>query len=310
MASRSLGDTLGNIISKSYEILNKVKPDALLVLGDTNSSLSILSAKRLKIPIFHMEAGNRCFDQNVPEEINRKIADHLADINLTYTENSRRYLLSEGFRKDHVFCAGSPLNEVLSHFSSSIEKSKILKQLNFMPKDYIIASIHREENLDIKDNFEQIIKALNSISKHYNKPILFSTHPRTRNKLNSININSNNIQFLNPLGFFDYVNLQSNAFVTLSDSGTISEESAMMNFPAVSVRTSTERPEAIDCGVISIGNINSESLLQTTEITVKLFNKNTQELPAEYKSKIVSQRVVKIIQGYTPIINRETWRKE
>ena len=246
VVGQDLGETMGNILSKSYEVLNKIKPDALLVLGDTNSSLSVLPAKRLKIPIFHMESGNRCFDQNVPEEINRKVADHLADINLTYTENSRRYLLTEGFRKDHVFCTGSPLNEVLSYFSASIEKSKILKQLNLTPRGYIVASIHREENLDIEDNFQQIINALNSISKNYNKPILFSTHPRTRNKLNSTKINSDSIQFLKPLGFFDYVKLQTNAFVTLSDSGTISEESAMMNFPAVSVRTSTERPEAID----------------------------------------------------------------
>jgi len=309
VVGQDLGETMGNILSKSYEVLNKIKPDALLVLGDTNSSLSVLPAKRLKIPIFHMESGNRCFDQNVPEEINRKVADHLADINLTYTENSRRYLLTEGFRKDHVFCTGSPLNEVLSYFSASIEKSKILKQLNLTPKGYIVASIHREENLDIEDNFQQIINALNSISKNYNKPILFSTHPRTRNKLNSTKINSDSIQFLKPLGFFDYVKLQTNAFVTLSDSGTISEESAMMNFPAVSVRTSTERPEAIDSGVITIGNIDSDSLLQATEIATKLFDSNTQELPTEYKSLNVSEKVVKIIQGYTPIVNREIWKK-
>jgi UDP-N-acetylglucosamine 2-epimerase len=309
VASQNLGDTLGNIISKSYQVLYNIKPDALLVLGDTNSSLSVLPAKRLKIPIFHMEAGNRCFDQNVPEEINRKIADHLADINLTYTENSRRYLISEGFRKDHVFCTGSPLNEVLSHLSAFIGKSKILKQLNLTPKEYIVASIHREENLDIENNFKQIINALNAISKHYAKPILFSTHPRTRNKLKSTKINSDHIDFLKPLGFFDYVKLQSNAFVTLSDSGTISEESAMMNFPAVSVRTSTERPEAVDSGVITIGNINTDSLLQATEIATKLFDSNTQELPTEYKSLNVSEKVVKIILGYTPVVNREIWKK-
>ena len=309
VASKSLGDTLGNIISKSFEILNKIKPDALLVLGDTNSALSVLPAKRLKIPIFHMEAGNRCFDLNVPEEINRKVADHLSDINLTYTENSRRYLLSEGFRKDHVLCTGSPLNEVLSHFSASIVKSKILNQLNLTPNGYIVASIHREENLDIKNNFEQIINSLNSISNHYDKPVLFSTHPRTRNKLSNTKIKSDSIQFLKPLGFFDYVKLQSNAYVTLSDSGTISEESAMMNFPAVSVRTSTERPEAVDSGGITIGNLDSESLLQATEIATKLFNSNNQELPAEYKSLNVSEKVVKIIQGYTRIVNREIWKK-
>ena len=309
VASQSLGDTLGNIISKSYKVLNKIKPDALLVLGDTNSSLSVLPAKRLKIAIFHMEAGNRCFDQNVPEEINRKVADHLADINLTYTENSRRYLLSEGFRKDHVFCSGSPLNEVVSHFSALIEKSEILKKLNLTPQSYIVASIHREENLDIENNFEQILNALNLISKHYDKPILFSTHPRTRNKLNTAKFNSDSIEFLKPLGFFDYVKLQSNAFVTLSDSGTISEESAMINFPAVSLRTSTERPEAIDAGTITIGNIDSDSILQATEIATNFYNSNTQELPIEYKSLNVSEKVVKIIQSYTPIIKREIWKK-
>tara|TARA_X000000950_G_scaffold253116_1_gene315799 strand:+ start:6777 stop:7898 length:1122 start_codon:yes stop_codon:yes gene_type:complete len=309
VASQNLGDTLGNIISKSYEILNKIKPDALLVLGDTNSSLSALPAKRLKIPIFHMEAGNRCFDQNVPEEINRKVVDHLADINLTYSENSRRYLLSEGFRKDHVFCTGSPLNEVLKYYSNSIKKSKVLDQLKLKSKNYIVASIHREENLDIDNNFQQIIDAFNQISSLYKKPILFSTHPRTRNKLNSLKINSDSIQFLKPLGFFDYVNLQSKAFLTLSDSGTISEESAMMNFPAVSVRTSTERPEAIDSGVITIGNIDSDSLLQATEIAVMFFDTNTQELPVEYKSNNVSEKVVKIIRGYTPIVNRNIWKK-
>jgi UDP-N-acetylglucosamine 2-epimerase (non-hydrolysing) len=198
---------------------------------------------------------------------------------------------------------------VLSHFSAFIENSKILKQLNLTPQGYIVASIHREENLDIKNNFEQIINSLNSISKHYDKPILFSTHPRTRNKLSNTKIKSDSIQFLKPLGFFDYVKLQSNAYVTLSDSGTISEESAMMNFPAVSVRTSTERPEAVDSGGITIGNLDSESLLQATEIATKLFDSNNQELPTEYKSLNVSEKVVKIIQGYTKIINREIWKK-
>lgn len=310
VASQNLGDTLGNIISKSYEILNKIKPDALLVLGDTNSSLSVLPAKRLKIPIFHMEAGNRCFDQNVPEEINRKIADHLADINLTYSENSRRYLLSEGFRKDHVFCSGSPLKEVLQHFSSAIKQSEILSELKLTPGSFIVASIHREENLDIDNNFKQIIASFHKIAEFYKKPILFSTHPRTRNKLKNLKTASESIQFLKPLGFFDYVKLQSNAFVTLSDSGTISEESAMMNFPAVSIRTSTERPEAIDYGVITIGNIDSDSIRQALEIATKTFDANNQDLPAGYKVTNAADRVVKIIQGYTPIVNREIWKKK
>ena len=307
VATGDLGETMGNVITKSYKIFKKIDPDALLVLGDTNSSLCILSAKKLKIPVFHMEAGNRCFDQNVPEEINRKVADHLADVNLTYSENSRRYLLSEGFRKDFIFNSGSPLNEVLTYYKDKIQKSNILSKLNVKSKEYIVASIHREENLDIKNNFNSIIKSFDLISKYYKKPILFSTHPRTRKKLEELKIKTNFIQFLKPLGFFDYVKLQSEAFVTLSDSGTISEESSMMNFPAVIIRTSTERPEAIDNGVITIGNIDSDSILQATEITIKSFKKS--ELPEGYKVINTSDRVIRIIQGYTSIVNREVWKK-
>ncbi len=309
VASDNLGQTMGNIITESYNILKEINPDALLVLGDTNSSLSILSAKRLKIPIFHMEAGNRCFDLNVPEEINRKVADHLADINLTYSENSRRYLLSEGIRKDFIFTTGSPLNEVLHYYYNQIQKSNILSDLNVEPKEFIVASVHREENLDLKDNFNSILKAIHLISKHYNKPILFSTHPRTRKKLDSKKIKYSNINFMKPLGFFDYVKLQSEAYVTLSDSGTISEESSIMGFPAVSIRTSIERPEAIDNGVITIGNISLDSILQSTEIAIKTFNKPSEELPYAYKVKNTSDRVIKIIQGYTLIVNREVWKK-
>ena len=309
VAAVNLGATIGNVISKSYTLLEAIQPDALLVLGDTNSALSILSAKRLKIPIFHMEAGNRCFDQNVPEEINRKVADHLADINLTYTENSRRYLLAEGFRKDFVFTTGSPLKEVLTYFKDSIKKSEILQLQNLSTQKYIVASIHREENLDIKDNFKNIIKGIIQVGKHYDLPVIFSTHPRTRKKIESLKIKTDSIQFIKPLGFFDYVHLQSQAFVTLSDSGTISEESAIMEFPAVSMRTSTERPEAIDWGSIIVGNIDSDSILQATEIAVQTFSKATLEIPNEYKAENVSHRIVKIIQGYTSIVNRETWKK-
>ena len=309
VAAVNLGATIGNVISKSYTLLEAIQPDALLVLGDTNSALSILSAKRLKIPIFHMEAGNRCFDQNVPEEINRKVADHLADINLTYTENSRRYLLAEGFRKDFVFTTGSPLKEVLTYFKDSIKKSEILQLQNLSTQKYIVASIHREENLDIKDNFKNIIQGIIQVGKHYDLPVIFSTHPRTRKKIDSLKIKTDSIQFIKPLGFFDYVHLQSQAFVTLSDSGTISEESAIMEFPAVSMRTSTERPEAIDWGSIIVGNIDSDSILQATEIAVQTFSKATLEIPNEYKAENVSHRIVKIIQGYTSIVNRETWKK-
>ncbi|MDA9602332.1 UDP-N-acetylglucosamine 2-epimerase (non-hydrolyzing) [Flavobacteriaceae bacterium] len=309
VAANDLGETLGNVISKSYSLLSKLKPDALLVLGDTNSALSIISAKRLKIPIFHMEAGNRCFDQNVPEEINRKVADHLADINLTYTENSRRYLLAEGFRKDFVFTTGSPLKEVIQTYADSIDASDILNKFKIEKAKYIVTSIHREENLDIKDNFENIVKGINKVSNLYKLPVIFSTHPRTRLKIQSLNIKTDSIKFINPLGFFDYVKLQSKAFVTLSDSGTISEESAIMGFPAVSVRTSTERPEAIDYGSIVLGNIDEDSMVQSVEIALKTFSKDHLEIPNEYHAGNVSTRIVKIIQGYTSVVNREIWKK-
>ena len=310
VSENNLGRTIGNIISASYELLDKIKPNALLVLGDTNSSLCTISAKRLKIPIFHMEAGNRCFDQNVPEEINRKIVDHISDINLCYTENSRKYLISEGFRKDHVFVVGSPLYEVLSHFQQKINKSQILNKLKIKSNKYIVASLHREENLDLKENFINIIKVFNKIANKYKLPIYFTTHPRTRNKLEKINISNNElIKFIKPIGFTDYVALQKNASFTLSDSGTIFEESAMMKFPAISVRSATERPEASESGTIVIGNINEKSLMQSVDILLKTYDPNLMEIPKEYSIKSVSTRIIRLIQGYTEIINREVWHK-
>lgn len=303
----NLGHTLGNVISSTYVLFEKINPDAILVLGDTNSSLSIISAKRLKIPIFHMEAGNRCFDQNVPEEINRKIADHISDINLTYSENSRKYLLSEGFRKDHVFCVGSPLNEVFDFFEKKIKASKILNNLGLYKQKYIVASIHREENLDINNNLESILIAFNFISEKYNFPILFSTHPRTKKKLENLKKTVNSrINFIKPLGLPDYINLQKNAFVVLSDSGSLTEEASILNFPAVSVRTSTERPEGIDSGTIILGQINTESIVQSIEIVI---NSGSTEVPTEYKFKNNSDKVARIIQSFTPIINKEIWKK-
>lgn len=309
VAGQHLGETIGNVISKSYEILLQEKPDALLVLGDTNSVLSTIAAKRLKIPIFHMEAGNRCFDQNVPEEINRKISDHISDINLTYTENSRRYLLSEGFRKDHVFVTGSPLKEVLEKYKSQITMSSILKTLMLEEGKYIVVSAHREENIDLGDNFTTLVEGLNAIADRYQVPLIFSTHPRTSNR-----IKANNVLFhpliknVVPLGFFDYVKLQSKALVVLSDSGTISEESAMMGFPAVSIRTSTERPEAIDFGTIVLAGISKDQILNAVDITLGLFDSEIQ-LPGEYLVSNTSDRVIKAIQSYTSIVNKEIWNK-
>lgn len=309
VAGSNLGETIGNVISKSYDILVKEIPDALLVLGDTNSVLSTIAAKRLKIPIFHMEAGNRCFDQNVPEEINRKISDHISDINLTYTENSRRYLLSEGFRKDHVFLTGSPLKEVLLKYNQQILNSDVVSRLNLNNQEYIVVSAHREENIDLNNNFDILVNSLNEVAEKYKMPIIFSTHPRTKNRIDKYKIKFHPlISNIPPLGFFDYVKLQSNAFVVLSDSGTISEESAMMGFPAVSIRTSTERPEAIDAGTIVLGGISSHQILNSINIARGLFDSNI-DLPDEYLVTNSSDRVIKAIQSYTPIVNKVIWNK-
>lgn len=309
VAGIHLGETIGNVISKSYEVLSKELPDALLVLGDTNSVLSTIAAKRLKIPIFHMEAGNRCFDQNVPEEINRKISDHISDINLTYTENSRRYLLSEGFRKDHVFVTGSPLKEVLLKYNDQILNSDVVSRLNLKDQHYIVVSAHREENIDLDNHFEILAASLNEVAEKYQMPVIFSTHPRTKNRIEKNKIKFHSlISNIPPLGFFDYVKLQNNAFVVLSDSGTISEESAMMGFPAVSIRTSTERPEAIDAGTIVLGGIHTDQVLNAIEIARGLFDANI-ELPKEYDVINTSARVVKAIQSYTSIVNKVIWNK-
>lgn len=310
VAGKHLGETIGNVIAKSYEIFVKEMPDAILVLGDTNSVLCTIAAKRLKIPIFHMEAGNRCFDQNVPEEINRKISDHISDINLTYTEHSRRYLLSEGFRKDHVFVTGSPLREVINKYISQIDNSKIIQSLGLEKDKYIVVSAHREENIDIKDHFEQLVFSLNAVAEKYGMPVIFSTHPRTEKK-----ILANNVKFhpliknVKPLGFFDYVHLQQHAYVVLSDSGTISEESAMLGFPAVSIRTSTERPEAIDSGTIVLGGISRNEILNAIEIVKGTPITDTTQLPWEYNVQNTSDRVIRVISSYIPIVNRVIWNK-
>lgn len=310
VAGKHLGETIGNVISKSYEILLSEKPDALLVLGDTNSVLSTIAAKRLKIPIFHMEAGNRCFDQNVPEEINRKISDHISDINLTYTEHSRRYLLSEGFRKDHVFVTGSPLYEVLQKNEFKIQSSDVIERLGLEKGNYIVVSAHREENIDIKNHFEILSDSLNTVAEKYKMTIIFSTHPRTKKRIETSNITFNPlIKTVAPLGFFDYVKLQQNAYVVLSDSGTISEESAMMGFPAVSIRTSTERPEAVDAGTIVLGGVSKDSILNAIEITKGLAIDGNSQLPLEYQISNTSERIVKVIQSYTPIVNKVIWDK-
>ncbi len=310
IAGKNLGESIGNVISSSYNVFLKEKPDALIVLGDTNSVLCTISAKRLKIPIFHLEAGNRCFDQNVPEEINRKISDHISDINLTYTEHSRRYLLSEGFRKDHVFVVGSPLGEILDKSKSKINDSKVLINLGLEKENYFVVSIHREENIDLNNNFENICNTLNFIAEKYKKKIIFSTHPRTKKRIESSKIKFNKlIKNITPLGFFDYVHLQKNSFMVLSDSGTISEESAILKFRSISIRTSTERPEAIDTGNIILGGIILEDIINSIEISEKIKSGFSDTIPIEYSIKNTSSRVIKIVQSYTSVVNKVIWNK-
>ena len=304
---KNLGESIGNVISKTFNILESLNPDCILILEDTNSCLSALSAKRLKIPIFHLEAGNRCFDQNVPEEINRKIVDHISDINLTYTENARKYLLMEGIRKDFIFNVGSPMKEILNSYKKQISKSEILEKLKIIKNEYIVVSVHREENLDISDNFSNILDAIDEVSSNNDKQIIFSTHPRTRKKLEEMKRDKNSkISYIKPLGFFDYIFLQLNAFVTLSDSGTLAEEASLLKFPSVSLRNSTERPEAIDSGSLILGSVDKTNIINSINLALNL--KNIIE-PSDYDSPNCSEKVIKIIQGYTSIVNSEVWKK-
>lgn len=307
---KHLGETVGNIISKTYEVIDKEKPDALLVLGDTNSCLAAYSAKRLKVPIFHMEAGNRCFDFNVPEEINRRVVDHVSDVNLAYTENARRYLINEGIKNDFLYVTGSPMKEVLYKNMESIDKSDALKKLDLQEKKYFVVSAHREENIDIPKNFECLMNSLNCVAEKYNMPIIFSTHPRTAKRIKESGIKLNSlIRNLEPLGFFDYVNLQKHAYCVLSDSGTVPEESDILNFPGISMRTSTERPEALDAGSIVLGGINERDILNSIELAVNSREARIDNLVKDYKDTNVSLKVVKIIQSYYNIINARTWKK-
>ena len=308
---KNLGETVGNIIAKTYEVIDKEKPDALLVLGDTNSCLAAYSAKRLKVPIFHMEAGNRCFDFNVPEEINRRIVDHVSDVNLAYTENARRYLINEGIKNDFLYVTGSPMKEVLYKNMKSIDSSNVLSRLNLEHNKYFVVSAHREENIDIQKNFESLMSSLNKVAETYNMPIIFSTHPRTAKRIKESGIKLNPlIRNLEPLGFFDYVNLQKHSYCVLSDSGTVPEESDILNFPGISLRTSTERPEALDAGSIVLGGINERDILNSIELAVNSKEERTDNLVRDYKDTNVSLKVVKIIQSYYNIVNNRTWKKQ
>ena len=306
-----LGETIGNIIAKSYKILADVKPDALLILGDTNSALSAISAKRLKIPIFHMEAGNRCFDENLPEETNRRIVDHIADVNLCYSEHARRYLNSEGVTKERTYVTGSPMAEVLTANIEKIEASTVLETLGLEKGKYILLSAHREENIDDEKNFFSLMNAVNAMAEKYDMPIVYSMHPRSAKyiELRAFKFHPN-IRSLKPFGFSDYNNLQMNAFCVVSDSGTIPEEASYFKFPAVSIRTSTERPEGMDKGNFIIGGISTEQVLQAVDLAVSMVeNGDLGVATPDYTDENVSVKVVKIIQSYVGIINKMVWRK-
>ena len=311
-----LGETIGNIIAKSYKLMEEQKPDALLILGDTNSCLSAISAKRLHIPIFHMEAGNRCFDECLPEETNRRIVDHIADVNMCYSEHARRYLNAEGTAKERTFVTGSPMAEALTDNLEKIKASDILKRLSLEKGKYILLSAHREENIDNEDNFFSLMNAVNSLAEKYDMTILYSCHPRSAKYIEKRGfVFDKRVQQHKPLGFHDYNNLQMNAFCAVSDSGTLPEESSYFNskgmpFPAVCIRTSTERPEALDKGNFVLAGITTEQVLQAVDTAVEM-NKNGDyglDVP-NYVDENVSTKVVKLIQSYTGVIDKMVWRK-
>lgn len=313
---KNLGETIGNIISKSYDLMSEVKPDALLILGDTNSCLSAISAKRLHIPIFHMEAGNRCFDECLPEETNRRIVDIISDVNLCYSEHARRYLNASGVAKERTYVTGSPMAEVLRANIKEIEKSDILERLKLNKKQYILLSAHREENIDTEENFLSLFNSINNIAKKYDMPILYSCHPRSKKYLELRNFKlDERVKLHEPLGFHDYNNLQMNAFAVISDSGTLPEESSFFTsigkpFPAICIRTSTERPEALDKACFILAGISNNEVEQAVELAVAMNENKDYGIPVSYYIEDVSNKVVKLIQSYTGIVNKMVWRKK
>ena len=311
VVGENLGQTMGNVIAKSYELMAQEKPDAVLILGDTNSALSAISAKRHKIPIFHMEAGNRCFDENLPEEINRRIVDHISDINLPYSEHARRYLLAEGVAKERIYVTGSPMKEVINVNIDKINDSDVLERLELEPKKYILLSAHREENIDNEKNFISLMSAVNTMAEEYNMPVIYSVHPRSAKYIEKRNFVFNPlVRKMQPFSFSDYNFLQKNAYCVVSDSGTIPEESAILKFPAVSIRTSTERPEAFDKGGFILGGITGEQLVQAVDMAVRMAEDGFCGMTVpDYDNDNVSDMIVRTIQSYVGIVNDRVWRK-
>lgn len=312
VVGNDLGETIGNIVAKSYALMLEAKPDAVLILGDTNSALSAISAKRLKIPIFHMESGNRCFDENLPEETNRRIVDHISDINLPYTEHARRYLVSEGVRKEHIYVTGSPMKEVIEAHKEDIDSSKVVQDLKLNKGQYIVLSSHREENIDDERNFVSLMSAVNIMAETYKMPVIYSLHPRSAKYISERNFQFHElVRKMPPFNFTDYTSLMKNAYCVVSDSGTMPEEAAISHFPAVCIRTSTERPEALDSGCFVIGGVTEETLLQSVDMAVKLAEMGDfGSAVHDYEIISVSSNVIRIIQSYTRIIDEKIWRKE
>jgi len=307
VVGENLGETVGNVIAKSYRVLGNLKPDAVLILGDTNSALSAIAAKRLKIPVFHMEAGNRCFDENVSEEINRRIVDHISDIHLPYTEHARRNLLAEGIKGEFVFVTGSPMREVIAVNTDKIMSSEALRKVGVEKGKYFLLSSHREENIDNNCSFNNLMEAINALAEDYQLPVIYSVHPRSAKFIKERNVRFHRlVHQMPPFCFTDYMSLQNNAFCVVSDSGTLAEESSICHFPAVSIRTSTERPEAVDCGSFLLGGITTERLLRSVKMSTT--SKLGDDIPA-YSSDAVSDNVVKIIQGYVSLVDDLIWRK-
>jgi UDP-N-acetylglucosamine 2-epimerase len=314
VAGGNLAHTIGNVIINFDEVLEKESPDAILILGDTNSALGIIPAKRRKIPIFHMEAGNRSFDQRVPEEINRKIVDHLADINLPYTQIAKQYLKDEGFPVDQIIVTGSPMREVLNYYAEKIRNSNILTSLNLTNNKYFIVSCHREENVDKPENLISILGALNKLCELYNYPIIFSTHPRTRQRIENLGIELNNkIKFEKPFGFIDYIKLQIHAACVISDSGTITEETSILNLISVNLRNAHERPEGVEKMSVIMSGLKEDDIINSVKMSIMIYENRTKDnyiqLVEDYAETDVSSKIIGIIQSYTHYINRKVWKK-
>jgi UDP-N-acetylglucosamine 2-epimerase (non-hydrolysing) len=305
--------TIAQIIEKSDEIFELEKPDAVLFYGDTNSCLAVISAKRRKIPVFHMEAGNRCFDQRVPEELNRKVLDHLSDINLVLTEHARRYLISEGIPPETIIKTGSHMSEVLDFYMASIEQSSILGTLDLKPHNFVLVSVHREENVDSLENMVDLMRTLNTLAENYDLPVIVSTHPRTQNRLNALDLGKLNphIRFLKPFGFFDYIKLQMESFCILSDSGTITEEASLLNLPAITIRNAHERPEGMDVGTLIMSGLKPDHVLDAVKVVISDHNRQIRlmQVPEDYDGGLVSKKILRIVLSYTDYVNRTVWFK-